>query len=185
MRWYAGPRWRIALLGGLAALALATAAVGLGSAGEGEWARWRQAMSLFAGSSAVMVLLAVGEARRRSAFHYASAGVVVITALVAGALALMFGTGSALVGDWTAAAGTVPLLLTSGLGTLVLVWQLKRERRRVLPPFRRLTPEAFRNDLDPPAYPEPVPEAADDGGVAGPRRRSLVDRFFRALTMRR
>lgn len=185
MRWYAGSRWRIALLGGLAAFALATAAVALGSAGEGEWARWRQAMSLFAGSMAVMVLLVLGEARRRSALHYASAGVVVVAALVAGALALMFGAGSALVGDWTAATGTVPLLLTSGLGTLVVVWQLRRERTRVLPPFRRLTPEAFKEDLDPPAYPEPVPEVADEGGVAGPRRRSLVDRLFRALAIRR
>lgn len=174
------------MLGALAALALTTAAIVLGSAGEGDWARWRQAMSLFAGSSAVMVLLAVSEARRRSVFHYASAGIVVITALVAGSLALMFGAGSALVGDWTAAAGTVPLLLTSGLGTLAVVWQLRRERTRVLPPFRRLTPEAFKDDLDPPAYPEPVSEAGDDRGEAGPgRRRSLVDRFFRALAIRR
>jgi Kef-type K+ transport system membrane component KefB len=186
MQWRRRRGWHLGLLGVTATASVIAAAMALGAAGEGDWARWRTAFAILSAGSFAMVLLVYRHVHRRRSGELVTAGIVALTGLVVVVLALMFAAGSAFVGDWNAAAGALPVAAVAALATAAAALRARGTRAQVLPPFKRLTPEAFIEDVDPPAYPAPHPgETATDANGEGRRPPTLLQRLLRALTIRR
>jgi hypothetical protein len=95
-------------------------------------------------------------------------------------LCFLFVTASMAVGDWDLAAVLCALMGAFGLVAGISVSIYRSSRSRVLPPFRPLRPESFRETPDPPAYAPPPREARVVRPPGG-----FIDRMLRALWLRR